>query len=157
MPKLRWAALCKNIVNDLRSDKAYVDKHANLLAIYMYSGQRCFIIPVWVPKLEKHVSQYACVCFINPSVISVDIPHEYVQYFQETIMIYPKDLNEIMVFSPNMEKGGYILEILVQRRNYNAFKEDKMKILVPQSYSEISNLLTILNPIFHKLGIYRYV
>lgn len=110
---VKRAAVCKNIFrNVVKDDETYVYKCVNISALLTYSGKRCSKIPVWVPKVKKYADQYACVCFISPSVIALDIPREYLQYYREKIMMYPKTTLQIMVFKYNKDRRLQSFRIL---------------------------------------------
>lgn len=161
MTNLHRASVCKNVLKELRNNESYVDMHVNTLAIFMYNGDGCSIISVWVPQLNTHVKQYACLCFIRPTIIALDEPSEYIHYYGlYNIMIYPMSTIEMMVFKYDIDHGGYnVLEIFYSKKwiVYKPLKMEKVRTIVPQSYSEIRNLLTILKPIFHVLESYRYM
>lgn len=65
-----------------------------------------------------------------------------------------------MVFGYNDERNSYnILEIIHRYRwiRYLPVHMNAVRIVVPRSYGEISNLRAILNPIAAELENYRYV
>lgn len=159
LPKLKWITLCKHIIKDLKSNNKYVDIYLNKIAILMYTEKYCTKILVWVPKIEAHVQQDACDYFIRSSIIALDIPHEYINYHQK-IMIYPKKKQELMTFEHNEETGNYNLVVINGSKLWSAYTPAKIEtvtISLPQSYGEISNLQTILNPIFYTIETYRCV
>lgn len=160
MPNLKYAAICKHVLKGLRNNEAYADMDVNILAIFTYNGERCSIIWVWVPQLKTYVKQYACICFIRPSINVLDKPSEYRNYYGGYIMIYPMTVQEVMIFKYNTQKGGYnVLEIFSNKlwNTYTPIKMEAAKTVIPQSYGDISNLQTILNPLFHNLARYRYL
>lgn len=159
MRKLRWASICRHLTKKLRSNEGYVDIYVNYLATSLYSGKWCIKISVWVPKISANVEQDACVCFTRSSIIALDIPREYINYYRK-IMIYPLNKEELMVFSYNEERESYsLLEIYdqIEWTRYCALKFNTGTTVMPYSYGDISNLQIILNPIFSQLTSYRYV
>lgn len=159
MSALTWASTCKHVIKDLRSNEGYVDVYVNYTAIFMYSGERCMKIFVWVPPISANAEQNACACFIRSSVIPLDTPHEYIDYYKK-IMIYPKSTNQMMVFAYNEKLQSYSLLEIYSNKFWTEYRSTPIKtviMVIPQSYGEILNLQTFLNPIFLQLTHYRYV
>lgn len=104
MSEFTRATTCKHVVNDLRSNEACVDVYVNYTAIFMYSEKWCMKILVWLPRISANVEQDACVCFIRLSIITLDISHEYIEYYRGSIMIYPMNKQELMVFAYNKDR-----------------------------------------------------
>lgn len=156
MSNPKWAAICKNIIRDLRSNEKYIDIYLNYTAFSIYNGEWCTKILVWVHRKSANVEQNACACFIHSSIIPLDTPHEYIDYYRK-IMIYPSSKQEMMVFAYNEEQETYNILEIFDNKYWNQYCPVKIEVTtpVPRSYSEISNLQAILNPIFHELKHYR--
>lgn len=159
MPELKWISMCKYITRELRNNDGYVDVYVDYRATSIYSGKRCKKILVWVPRISNNVDQVACFCFIRSSILALDIPYEYTQYNRE-IMIYPINSQTLMVFEKNKDQENFYPLEIYNNKHWGTYLLTDIKIFtttLPQSYGEVSNLITILDPIFYDLQHYRYV